>query len=425
MWVFSFYSMVDGFFVANFVSAEGLSAVNLSLPFINTMFSVGILFAVGTQTVIGVLKGGDEHEIANETFSFTFTTLLIFALAVTVLCGIFLDEIITFLGAEAEYHDLVKSYLGIILFFAPFFIISYDLEIIVKVDGFPKLATLGVLSSSIINIVLDWLFVAKWHWGLRGAAIATGLAQVASTILFLQHFIRGKSYLHFVPFDWNFKIYKKILPIGFGDFLSELSGAFVLLVFNLFLIDTLGYYSIAIFTVINYVSQIVLSTMVGITQGIQPLCSYYYGQKKPKNYRKIFYYALLTVTFFMILAVGIVQIFPEKIFGLFLDESNGALMAEASGAIRRFSLGYILSGYSLVIAGYHSSLGKAKASITINLFQGYIAIVAALVIMTTFFAPDMIWWSYLLAQSITFVVAILILFHTRRKTDEAYGLNDE
>ncbi|MDO5755137.1 MAG: MATE family efflux transporter [Tissierellia bacterium] len=422
MWVFSFYTMVDGFFVANFVSQKALAAVNLSLPFINTLFSVGILFAVGTQTRIGILKGQDKKDQANCIFSFTFFTVLFVGIFLASFTLIFLEPLIHFLGASLEYHDMVKKYLGIVLFFAPFFMISYHLEILVKVDGFPRLATFGVLSSCVVNILLDYLFVGVFGWGLTGAAYATGIAQITSAIIFTKHFLGGHSYLRFVKFPWNFSVYRQILPVGFGDFLSELSGAFVVLIYNLFLIKLLGYTSVAIFTVINYISQFVLSTMVGITQGIQPLCSYYHGQRKPLHYRKIFHYAIISVGVFVLLLVGLLQLFPEMVFRLFFDGSEGAILHEGALALRRFSPGYLFSGYSLLIAGYHSSLGKAKESITINLFQGFLSILLSLLLMSSFFPNDQIWWSYPLAQIFTLIVAILILIRSRRKTDLRYGL---
>lgn len=409
MLVFSLYTMVDGFFVANFVGETALSAVNLSMPFVNTLFALAIIFAVGTQTIIGVLLGQKKLEEAKSTFSFTVVVITIFAIILAVICGLNINSIAKFLGANDELLPLVIDYLSIIVLFAPFFIISYNFEVLVKVDGFPKTATLGVFISAITNILLDYVFVGVFHWGIRGAAWATGISQVLSTIIFMIHFLFGKATLRFVKFKLDFSLFKKIIPLGFGDFISEIGIGVVVFFYNIFLIKHLGKESVATFSVISYVNQIACMCFVGITQGIQPLVSFYYGSDEPDAYKKLFKYSLYSVAGVAILILAVVFLFGENIFLLFFDAKKTELINSSIIAIRKFTPSFLFVGFNLLIAGFSSALLRPHYSIIINMLRSFILIVGALFFTTNILGPDYIWFSSIISEGICLVISLILL----------------
>lgn len=190
MWVFSLYTMVDGIFVSKGVGELALAAVNISMPFINFIFAVSLLFSTGASTIIAIYLGKKDIKSANEVFSFNLVSIIILSIIILAITFFNLDRLALFLGATESTIGMVKDYLGIIIFFNGFFIVSYSLEVIIKTDGFPILATVGVIISALTNIILDYLFVIEFGWGVKGAGIATGLSQVFSTIFFLIHFLR-------------------------------------------------------------------------------------------------------------------------------------------------------------------------------------------------------------------------------------------
>lgn len=195
MWVFSLYTMVDGIFVARGVGETALAAVNISMPFVNFIFALSLMFSTGASTIIAVYLGKKDIDSANKIF--TMNTVLIIIFSLLIMGGVLLnlEKVATMLGATASTMDYVKHYLGIIVLFNGFFMVSYSLEVIIKTDGFPILATCGVIISAISNVVLDYLFIMVFHWGVMGAAIATGLSQVFSTVFFLVHFFRKIQHL--------------------------------------------------------------------------------------------------------------------------------------------------------------------------------------------------------------------------------------
>lgn len=412
MWVFSLYTMVDGFFVAHYVSEKALSSVNLALPFVNALFAISILLATGTQTLLGMMKGHNERDKANRTFSFTLSTLAVGSVFFAVSAFLCIRPIMSVLGAVGEYRDLVYRYLSVIIVFSPFFMLSYNLEILVKVDGFPKLSVLGVTVSCLTNIGLDYLFIKEMGMGVAGAALATGIAQMSASLLFLGHFLKRRGTFRFVPFKPQFKIYKRIIWIGMGAFLSELSGAFLVLVYNRVLIHTLGYSAISAFTVINYVSLMVLSTILGVTQGIAPLCSYYYGKNEPHNYRHLLKMAIFLSFAINLLAYLVIVMFPQAIFGLFI-KTEALSLVQMNLALRRFALGYIFLSASMIISGYFASLGLGKKATVIAFFQGFISVVFGLAIATHLPRTQDIWFAYPIGHTLTFIVALTIFIRTR------------
>ena len=140
MWVFSIYTMVDGYFVGKYVSEIALASVNVAMPFVNTVFALAIILAVGTSTRVAILLGEEKQKTAKELFTFTVLVIICFSVLIALLSRIFLPQLTRLLGAENELYSYVHSYLAIIIWFIPFFMISYHFEVLVKIDGFPRLA---------------------------------------------------------------------------------------------------------------------------------------------------------------------------------------------------------------------------------------------------------------------------------------------
>ena len=189
MWIFSLYTMVDGIFVSWGVNENALAAVNLSMPFVSFVFAVGMLFATGTSTVISIALGEKDRETACRYFNQNLLVVSVVCIVLSAVTMLNLDRICIFLGGGKETLPYVRDYVGTIAPFAIFFAVSYNLEVQVKSDGAPQVSSIGVCSCGLMNILLDYVFVMRFHWGIRGAAFATGLAQVTSTLVFVLYFI--------------------------------------------------------------------------------------------------------------------------------------------------------------------------------------------------------------------------------------------
>lgn len=418
MIIFSLYSMVDGFFVSKYVGVEALSAVNLSMPFINIVFALGIIAAVGSQTMCGVFIGRKNYMKANKIFSFNIKTVTIFSIILTVLFYFNMDMIARLLGATEDLKPLVIDYLGHIVYFVPFLMISYNFEVMVKVDGFPRLAVATVITCGLSNVILDYVFVGLMGHGLAGAAVATGFSQVISTVVYLIHFTVGKSNLEFVEVKFSFDTLKSIFSLGVGDFVSEVGIAMIVLFYNIFIIKFLGEKSIATFSVISYVNNLALTCFAGITQGTQPLLSYYYGKKDYDSLKKLFRLATAAIFVTGVVFLAASQLFPERIFRIFLDVDKETLSYSVE-SLRKFSISFMITGFNVLIAAVCVSFLKPKYSVTINILRSFVTIYLALFVLTML-EPTLIWFASALSEGVTLIFAYYFYKRLSRENQEKY-----
>ena len=200
MVLFSAYTIVDGIFVSKGVGELALAGVNIALPFINVLSGTAILLSMGTSTLCAFALGHGDHEKAEKIFTQTVVAIVAISAVITVAVSLFSEPLAVLLGAGPQTVGYSAQYLHMVCLFSVCFILSYCLEVMVKVDGAPQLAMFGVGISFLINVGLDYLFIMVFHWGVWGAALATGLAQLGSLIFFLIYFLSGKSNLRFRRF---------------------------------------------------------------------------------------------------------------------------------------------------------------------------------------------------------------------------------
>ena len=410
MWVFSLYTIVDGIFVSKGVGELALASVNIAMPFINFIFAISVLFSTGASTIIAIYLGKKDLEKANEAFSLNLFTITALAIIITTTSILGLDYLAKILGATPDTIGYVKDYLFIISLFNIFFIVSYSLEVIVKADGFPFLATIGVVISAITNIALDYIFVIKLGYGVRGAAFATGIAQVFSTLFFLSHFLRKKSNLRFVKFKFSFKTIKRITSLGFPDCTSELSVGLVTILFNQTLLRWIGQDALISYSVICYVNTLILMTMIGITQGAQPLISYYFGAGEINKVNHLFKIALKTVLITSVLVFASSMIFTSNITGLFINPQETQLFASTVSVFKLYSISFLFVGFNLIISGFFVSIEQPLSSAIISLGRSLVLVTISLFILTKLFGGNGIWITTAVSEFITLIIALSLLF---------------
>ena len=410
MWVFSLYTIVDGIFVSKGVGELALASVNIAMPFINFIFAISVLFSTGASTIIAIYLGKKDLEKANEAFSLNLFTITALAIIITTTSILGLDYLAKILGATPDTIGYVKDYLFIISLFNIFFIVSYSLEVIVKADGFPFLATIGVVISAITNIALDYIFVIKLGYGVRGAAFATGIAQVFSSLFFLSHFLRKKSNLRFVKFKFSFKTIKRIISLGFPDCTSELSVGLVTILFNQTLLRLIGQDALISYSVICYVNTLILMTMIGITQGAQPLISYYFGAGEINKVNHLFKIALKTVLITSVLVFASSMIFASNITGLFINPQETQLFTSTVSVFKLYSISFLFVGFNLIISGFFVSIEQPLSSAIISLGRSLVLVTISLFILTKLFGGNGIWITTAVSEFITLIIALSLLF---------------
>lgn len=405
-WVFSLYTMVDGIFVARGVSEVALTAVNISMPFTTGLFSISILFAVGNSTIVAILLGQGNRKKANEVFTQNVVVLCVLSVMITTLVLTFLEPFARFLGATDNILPYAKEYIGTIAPFAIAYTLSYSFETLIKTDGYPKLATIYVTLGAVLNCILDYLMVMAWHWGVRGAALATGISQVSVIVLYLWHFLGPKGTIKFAKFHFQISVVGRQIRNGMSSGVTEFSSGIIIFFFNQAILRYIGEYALVSYTIISYVNTIVVMSMAGIAQGSQPLISYYYGKNEPNKYKKLLKYGLAAAAAGSVVAVLGCYLGAGGIVSLFLDAKESVLAEYSVRVFRIFILSFLLAGYNVVIGGYFTSVEKAGFATAISLTRSLIALVASLVFLTAIFGGEAIWWAPVIAESICLVMSI-------------------
>ena len=425
MWFFSIYTMADGMFVGKGVGPFALAAVNLSMPFVNTIFAIGLLIAIGSSTLITFYFGQNKKEKSNEVFTLNVIILSILGVIITAISLLFLDKIAIFLGATKETLTYVKDYLRIIIIFSTCFIVSYSLEVLVKADGFPIYSITCVTFSALTNIVLDYILVIRFDYGIKGAAFATGLSQVISCVAFLIHFISGKSNLKFVKPKLDFKLIKNLFILGIPESLTELSVGFTTFIFNYVILRHIGPHGIAAFSVIMYLNNLVLMSMVGTNQGMQPLISFYNGKEDYKSIKRLLNLALKTSLAFGLLFFISSQLFTEQLVSLFIQASSKESFQIALRGLRIFSFGFLICGFNIILSGYFTALKETKKATIISSLRGYILVFIMLFILPNIWRDIGIWIAPLFYEALTLIIASIIYARSKVSlSQEEYSFNE-
>ncbi len=424
MWVFSLYTIVDGIFISKGVGELALASVNISMPFVNFIFAISVLFSTGASTIIATYLGKEDFEKANQVFSLNLVTISILAISITFISIIGFDYLANILGATPDTIGYVKDYIFIISLFNIFFIVSYSLEVIVKADGFPILATIGVIISAITNIALDYIFVIKMGYGVKGAAFATGIAQVLSTIFFISHFIRKKSKLKFVKFKFSFDTIKRIVTLGFPDCTSELSIGLITILFNQMLSKLIGQDALISYSVICYVNTLVLMTMIGITQGVQPLISFYFGANEIDKVNNLLKLGLKTILVVSIITFLSSILFADNIAALFINPSETKLFNDTIYVFRLYSISFLFIGFNLIISGFFVAIEKPVFSAIISLSRSLVLIIISLFILTSLFGGNGIWITTGLSEFICIIISFTSLFLFFKDSKPILSLQD-
>ena len=409
-WVFALYTMVDGIFVAKGVSEVALTAVNIVMPYIMALYAISILFAVGTSTVVAILLGEKNGKRANEVFTQNITLLTIFSVLITIIVMLNLKSVALFLGATEVNMKYVLEYLRAIVPFSGLFILSYSFETLIKTDGYPKMATFIVTAGSVLNVILDYFMVMRWHMGIGGAALATGISHVVLIAMYLVHFCGKKGTIKFRRFRWDIPVIWREVKNGIPSGITELSAGLIIFLFNQAILKFLNEDALVSYTIISYVNSIAVMTMVGIAQGYQPLISYYFGQKRMDRCKKLLRYGIVAVIVTSIAFTGGCLLGADGIVSLFLEKNMTELFAYSSGVLRIFALSFLIAGYNIVIGGYFTAVEEPVSATIISMGRSIVMLILSLGLLTMVFGGAGIWWSPLLAEALTLVFTLVFFF---------------
>lgn len=409
MFGLSLYVLADTFFVANGIGNKGLVALNLALPVYSLINGLGLMLGIGGATKYSIAKGSHDDQSKNTIFT---TTIIVGACigAVFLICGLlFTDQIAGLLGAKDEVLILSSQYLRVIMIFGTAFIINNIFVCFVRNDESPKLAMMGMLIGCLSNIVLDYVFVFPFQWGMTGAALATGGAPIVSMCILSLHKIKKRNKFHFTKIRMQIASITNIMSLGLGAFVTELSSGIIMMVFNFIILGISGNTGVGAYGIISNVALVCVALFTGIGQGIQPIVSLYHGLGHKKNVRLSAIMAGGTALAFGVIFLGIGLLFAHEITAVFNKDANVLLEKIAVEGIYIYFVGFLLMGINIAGGAFLACIEKPKAAVTVSILRGGLILIPVAFILSNILGIKGVWMAIPISETITCICTLIFL----------------
>lgn len=404
----SCYILADTYFVARGLGADGLAALNLAIPIYSFVHGSGLLFGVGGATKYAVFCGQGNHFLADRAFSRTLELAVLFAVLYIFIGFVFAGGITQLLGANGMVFDMTRTYIRIILLFAPAFMLNDVLVCFVRNDGNPKLAMTAMLTGSFSNIILDYIFIFPCQMGLFGAVLATGLAPVISIFILLIHF-RRETHFRYIRERESTCLTVSILALGVPSLVTEVASGVTMIVLNVIILGLQGNTGVAAYGVIANLSLVVVSIYTGLAQGMQPLVSTAYGKKKPQSVRLFLRYALITMFMISVVVYSGIYWFADPIAGAFNWAGNEPLQHMAVYGLKLYFTAMPFAGFNIVLAMYFTATEHPVPAQLISLLRGILLLLPVAFLLSALLEMTGVWLALTVTEGCVAALAVALL----------------
>ncbi|MGR5131272.1 MATE family efflux transporter [Vibrio alfacsensis] len=368
MLVNGLYQVVDGIFIGRYVGADGLAGINVAWPIIGSILGIGMMVGVGTGALASIKQGEKDVEGAKRILSTGLLLLVALMPVVATILFFFADDFIRWQGAEGRVYELSLQYLHILIVACVFSLGSIAVPFLLRNDDSPNLATILMVIGAVVNIVLDYIFIAWLNWELTGAAIATALAQMIVTILGVAYFFTSKAKLRLTISDLKvqFDVVPKIVTIGTSSFFMYAYTSMMVALHNNLFAQYGSTLLIGAYAILGYIVTVYYLIAEGIANGMQPLVSYNHGARNQDNIRKLLKIAMGTSVLGGVAFVILMNLFPYEFVSVFNNADQHLIDATVVG-IRLHMFALFLDGFLVVAAAYYQSVNKGSKAMFVTI----------------------------------------------------------
>lgn len=413
----SIYSVVDGFFVSNMVGKTAFAAVNLILPVLEMLGALGYVFGTGGSALVAKELGEGKKREASETFSLMVGTTIAMGILVAAVGTPLLRPILIGIGADKGMLKEALAYGHILMPAMIVFMLQYMFQAFFITAEKPKLGFAITVAAGLTNMVLDWLFMAVFRWGIRGAAIATVLAQGIGGAVPILYFARSKTAaIHLGRPRFHFEKIKKAATNGASEFMTTVSLSIVSICYNMQLIRFAGQNGVAAYGVIMYVNFIFLSVFIGYATGTAPIVGFHFGAGNKDELHGLLNRSLKWIAFTGLALTAAAEIFARPLAMIFVSYDSALLSMTVRG-FRIYSLSYLLSGFNIYGSSFFTALNNGFVSAAIAFLRTLVFETGCVWILPAFFGLTGIWFAIVAAE----VMAIAVTGTFLRKNRTRYG----
>ena len=420
--IVSMQTMIDGIFVGNFVGPRGLAAINISMPYINILMSIGMMITAGGGVISAIYLGKKKEKKAGESAAFTLVSLVTILGIIVVLSLIFLDKLIVFLGADTTLFPMVKAYLAPMITLIIFYCAPIYTETFARIGGKPNAVFLSGIVCCLTNILLDYLFIAKMGLGISGAAYATGIANLLGSLALIGLFFRNRSTIQLCKPAGDLKLLKNILYNGSSEMLTVVSTAVAAFLFNRIIMEYIGELGVSALTIVFYVNNIVNISLYGLSQALQPIVSYNLGANRIDRIYQTLKISLTTGGIIGLVSFALMKLYSRPLIELFTkgDSELTSLALEAAGC---FVFAYIISFINIISSSFHTAVEKPLESAGIALLRSLVFVAIFLTVLPQVLGEKGIWMAIPMAELSCLVVSLLMMNNSLKKIELASGLS--
>jgi putative MATE family efflux protein len=387
------YNIVDSIFVGQGVGDLGLAGVTICFPIVTIFIAFIMLVGMGATALISIRLGEKKHEEAESIVINALILFVVMGVLLTVLGLIFLEDILIMFGATPTVLPYSMSYMRIILIGSIFLAIGTGMNNFIRAEGNPKTAMLTMFIGAITNIILDYIFIFIFNWGIKGAAIATVLSYMVTSIWVLHYFFSGKSILKIRGKSLSLKrtIVTQIIHLGFPTFVIQVTGSIQQLILNRSLARYGGDLALAAIGIIMSITTFLVMPAMGIGQGAQPILGFNKGAKEYKRVKDTLGLSILAATFIISIGFVVSKIWPAQLISLF--NTNPDLIKLGEHGMNIFFKVIPLVGVQMLGASYFQAVGKANQATILGLSRQIIIFIPLLLILPHYWGLEGVWWS--------------------------------
>lgn len=402
----SIYGVVDGIFVSNFAGKTAFAAVNLIMPYLMIFGVIGFMLGTGGTALISMTLGMGDKKKANELFSMLTYVAIAGGLALTVVSIVFMRPAAIALGATGQMLEDCVLYGNITQIASTAYVLQFAFQSFCITAEKPKLSLAMMVTAGVCNIVLDALFVAVFHWGLVGAAVATATAQIIGAVIPLIYFFRpNDSLLRLGKCRFDGKALLRACTNGSSELMSNLSMSLVSMLYNLQLIKYAGENGIAAYGVIMYVNFVFIAVFIGFVIGSAPIIGYNHGADNRSELKNMFRKSLVVVACFAAVMAASAFFLAEPLARIFVGYDQ-ELMAMTIRGFRIYSLSFLLCGFNIFGSSLFTALNNGLVSAAISFVRTLICQIAAVFLLPLILGQDGIWLAIVAAESVALVLTI-------------------
>ncbi|MDE7440390.1 MAG: MATE family efflux transporter [Clostridia bacterium] len=411
----SIYGVIDGLFISNFVGEDAFAAVNLIMPVLMIMGSIGFMIGTGGTAIVSKLLGEGDKENANRYFSLFIFVTVIGGVFFAVLGEILIPYIPKWLNASENTYGYCVLYGRILLAAMPAFMLQNVFQAFFSTAEKPMLGFIVTAIAGCTNILLDGVLVGAVNFGVTGAAVATLASQVVGAVLPIFYFsIKNNSLLRLGKPKFKWKVLLDACTNGSSEFVNNISSSIVSIVFNYQLIRLVGDMGVSAYGVLMYVNFIYFSIFIGYSIGVAPLIGYNYGADNREELKNIFRKSVIIVEVFGVLMTALALGLAYPISWLFVRK-DAALLEMTENAFYVISYMFIFAGFSVFSSSMFTAFGNGLISALISFLRTIVFQIAAVLILPIWFGLKGVWVAALIPEVLAMLTSLLFVILKRKK----------